>query len=108
MVSLRPITDANREALEALAVGPDGGDLSNIGNGSARTRRSRSQALYWAVYEEETPVGFVMIADEVDGPEYIAQYLWKLFIDERSSVAAWGRQRSIWSSSTSGDEVAGR
>ena len=24
-----------------------------------------------------------MIADEVDGPEYIPHYLWKLLIDER-------------------------
>jgi diamine N-acetyltransferase len=28
------------------------------------------------------PVGFVMIADEVEEP-YIAHYLWKLLIDER-------------------------
>ena len=25
----------------------------------------------------------MMIADEVDGPEYIPHYLWKLLIDER-------------------------
>ena len=28
-------------------------------------------------------MGFVMISDEVDGPEYIPQYLWKLLVDER-------------------------
>ena len=37
----------------------------------------------WAVYADEAPVGFVMIADEVDGPDYIPQFLWKLLIDER-------------------------
>jgi hypothetical protein len=39
--------------------------------------------LYWAVYADETPVGFVMIADDVEGPDYVLHYLWKLLIDER-------------------------
>jgi len=39
--------------------------------------------LYWAVYAEDTPVGFVMIADEVASPVYTPHYLWKLLIDER-------------------------
>ena len=41
-----------------------------------------ARALYWAIYAEETPVGFVMIADEVGSSEYIAHYLWKLLISE--------------------------
>jgi diamine N-acetyltransferase len=40
------------------------------------------RALYWAIYAEETPVGFVMISDEVGAPGYIPHYLWKLLIDE--------------------------
>ncbi len=44
---------------------------------------SDGRAIYWAVYEDETPVGFVMISDEVGAPGYIPQYLWKLLIDER-------------------------
>ena len=39
---------------------------------------------------DETPVGFVMIADEVDNPEYIPQYLWKLLIDERYQRQGFG------------------
>ena len=39
--------------------------------------------MYWAVCAGDTPVGFVMIADEVEGPDYIPRYLWKLLIDER-------------------------
>ena len=27
-----------------------------------------AQALYWAIYDDEVPVGFVMIADEVTAP----------------------------------------
>jgi GNAT superfamily N-acetyltransferase len=41
-----------------------------------------AQAISWAVYRDQTPVGFVMIADEVEEP-YIPHYLWKLLIDER-------------------------
>ena len=51
---------------------------------------SDAHALYWAVYAEDTPVGFVMIADEVDNPDYIPQYLWKLFIDERYQRQGYG------------------
>ena len=49
-----------------------------------------AHALYWAVYAEDTPVGFVMIADEVDNPDYIPQYLWKLLIDERYQRQGFG------------------
>jgi diamine N-acetyltransferase len=43
-----------------------------------------ARAISWAIYRDETPVGFVMIADEVDEVEaYIPHYLWKLLIDER-------------------------
>ena len=37
----------------------------------------------WAIYDDETPVGFVMISDEVDVPGYLPHYLWKLLVDER-------------------------
>jgi hypothetical protein len=42
-----------------------------------RRRSRRSGTLYWSIYAEETPVGFVMIADEVGSPDCIAHYLWK-------------------------------
>ena len=85
MVSLRPITDTNREAVEALAVTPDqrrfvSGVRESI---LEAAEEPEGRALYWAIYDEETPVGFVMIADEVGSPDYIAHFLWKLLIDER-------------------------
>ena len=49
-----------------------------------------ARALYWAVYADDTPVGFVMIADEVDSPDYVAHYLWKLLIDERHQRRGFG------------------
>ena len=49
------------------------------------------RAVYWAVYEDETPVGFVMWSDEVEpGPDYIPHYLWKLLIDERYQGQGFG------------------
>jgi diamine N-acetyltransferase len=49
-----------------------------------------AHASYWAVHVEDTPVGFVMIADEVDSPDYIPHYLWKLLIDERYQRHGFG------------------
>jgi diamine N-acetyltransferase len=92
MVSLRAIDDANREAVLALRVSP--AQLQFV-SGVAESlleaaEEPGARALYWAIYEDETPVGFVMIADEVDSPEYIAHYLWKLLIDERYQRRGFG------------------
>ena len=92
MVSLRVIDDANRQAVEALRVSP--AQLRFV-SGVAESlleaaEEPGARALYWAIYEDETPVGFVMIADEVDSPEYIAHYLWKLLIDERYQRRGFG------------------
>ena len=48
------------------------------------------RALHWAVYAERTPVGFVMISDEVGSPAYIPHDLWKLLIDERYQRQGFG------------------
>jgi diamine N-acetyltransferase len=49
-----------------------------------------AHALCWVVHAEDTPVGFVMIADEVANPDYIPHYLWKLLIDERHQGRGYG------------------
>lgn len=92
MVSLQPITDANREAVESLAVTPDqrrfvSGVRESI---LEAAQEPDAHALYWAIYADESPVGFVMIADEVGDPDYIPQYLWKLLIDERHQRRGFG------------------
>lgn len=48
------------------------------------------RALPWGVYADETPVGFVMISDEVVSPDYIPHYLWKLLIDARYQRRGYG------------------
>jgi diamine N-acetyltransferase len=92
VVSLRPVTDANRDAVEALAVTPEqerfvGGVRESI---LEAADHPAARALYWGIYAGETPVGFVMIADEVSRPEYIAHFLWKLLIDERYQQRGFG------------------
>lgn len=92
VVSLRGITDENRDAVEALAVAADqrrfvSGVRESILEAAVEPD---AQALFWAIYAEELPVGFVMIADEVGSPDYIPQYLWKLLIDERHQRRGFG------------------
>jgi len=85
VVSLRPITDANRDQVEALAVEPAQRRFVSTVRASMCEAAAEpdAHALYWAIYDDEVPVGFVMIADEVGSPEYIPHFLWKLLIDER-------------------------
>ena len=92
VVSLRPISPSNRDAVEALSVSEA---QQRFVSGVADSLREASEhpgarAIYWGVFADDTPVGFVMIADEVDGPPYISQYLWKLLIDERYQGRGYG------------------
>jgi len=92
MISLRTIDDANRGAVEALRTTPAQEQfVSGVADSLLEAAEEPgAHAEYWAIYDDETPVGFVMIADEVDGPEYIAHYLWKLLIDERYQRRGYG------------------
>ena len=92
MVSLRPLNESNREAVERLRVSPGQEQFVSSVADSLREAADHpdAHALYWAIYSEETPVGFVMIADEVGSPEYIPHYLWKLLIDERYQRQGFG------------------
>jgi diamine N-acetyltransferase len=91
-VSLRPIDDANREAVEALRVAPGQDEFVSSVVDSLREAADEpdGRALYWAIYAGDEPVGFVMISDEVGSPEYIPQFLWKLLIDERHQRKGYG------------------
>src|SRR5215213_482121 len=85
MVSLRPLDASDRQAVEALRVAPGQERfVSSVAESlQEAAEHPGARALCWAVHADDTPVGFVMIADEVDGPDYIPHYLWKLLIDER-------------------------
>ena len=70
MISLRPLTDANREAVLCLRVSPAQEQFVSSVEESLleAAEEPGGRAIFWAVYDGETPVGFVMISDEVDGP----------------------------------------
>jgi diamine N-acetyltransferase len=120
VVSLRPITDVNRHEVEALAVTTDQERfVSSVGDSiHEAAQEPDAQAVYWAVYADETPVGFVMIADEVGSPDYIPRFLWKLLIDKRYQGRGFGtatldlivdyfRSRGVGSISTSAGQGDG-
>jgi diamine N-acetyltransferase len=92
MITLRPLDDANRDAVLALRVSPE--QLAFVSSVEDSLREAEEEpgghAIQWALYDGEIPVGFVMISDEVEGPGYIAQYLWKLLIDERYQRRGYG------------------
>ena len=118
-VVLRPLTEENRPALEALRVATAQRALvSSVTDSLAEAERySDANPLVFGLYDRETPVGFVMIADEVDDPDYIAHFLWKLLIDERFQrrgfgtaaldlVAAYFRSKGVptmWTSAGEGE-----
>lgn len=91
-VHLRPLIDDNRAELEALRLAPGQERfLNSVTEALAEAEEEPGgRALQFGLYDGDTPVGFVMISDEVEGPGYIAQYLWKLFIDARYQRRGYG------------------
>lgn len=120
MVTLQPITDDNRARVEALAIAPGqerfvSGVRESMLEAAAEPD---AQAIYWAIYDDEQPVGFVMIADEVADPDYIPHYLWKLLVDQRFQrrgigtatldlIAAYFRHRGVGTMLTSAGQGEG-
>ena len=92
MVSLRPLNETNRHAVEALRVSQSQEQfVSGVADSLLEAAAEPGgRARYWAVYADDQPVGFVMISDEVAGPGYIPHYLWKLLIDERYQRQGFG------------------
>jgi diamine N-acetyltransferase len=91
-ISLRPATANDRPALEALTVAPE--QLAYINTVAdaylEAAEEPGGRAIQFGLYDDETLVGFVMISDEVDGPPYIAHFLWKLLIDRRFQRRGYG------------------
>ena len=95
-VSLREITDANRSEIEALSVTPQQETFVASVADSLVEAAETPDAKPWcrAIYAGETPVGFVMISDNIapEHPEYLGPYfLWRLLIDARWQGLGYGR-----------------
>jgi diamine N-acetyltransferase len=48
-----------------------------------------SKAWFRAIYADETPVGFVMLYDDPEGPEY---FLWRYMVDARYQKLGFGKR----------------
>lgn len=91
-VSLRTVGDENRDAVLALEVTPVQSHFVASVAQSFVDARDESDACPWyrAIYRGETPVGFVMVSDNIppERTQYLGPYfLWRLLID-----VAWQRQ----------------
>jgi diamine N-acetyltransferase len=91
-ITLEPVTDANRGELEALRVPPAQlRYVSSVTDSLAEAgEHPAANPITFGLYDRDTPVGFVMIAREVDDPDYVPHYLWKLLIDERFQRQGYG------------------
>lgn len=92
MLTLHPVDDSNRSVLEALRTSPaQERFVSTVADSLLEAvEAAECQAIAWGVYDGETPVGFVMIADEVASSDCIPHFLWKLLIDERHQRQGYG------------------
>ena len=91
MVEFRPVDDANRAELEALRVAPGQETfVSTVTESLAEAvEHPDARALTWGIYDGATPVGFLMVAEDVE-PPYRPNYLWKLLIDAGHQRRGYG------------------
>jgi diamine N-acetyltransferase len=96
-VHLREITADNREAVLALRVAPAQKRFVSEVPESLRQAAEYPRAKPWyrAVFDDDTPVGFVMLSWNAvpDPPDIVGPwFLWKLLIDGRFQGRGHGRQ----------------
>ena len=96
-VSLREITDQNREAVVALRIATSQeGYVSSVADSLEEARDApEGNPWYRAIYADDQPVGFIMLSWNVtpDPPRIIGPwFLWKLLIDERHQGRGYGRE----------------
>lgn len=94
-LTLREITDGNRDAVLALRTAPAQRQFVGTVRGALEEASEYSQASPWfrAIYARDEPVGFLMLSwnvtpqpPEINGP----WFLWKLLIDERHQGKGYG------------------
>ncbi len=95
VVSLREITDANRSAVESLAVSQVQDEYVATVTVSLADALEYPEAKAWnrAIYADDEPDGFVMISDGITDPDPTLlgpYYLWRLLVDERHQGRGYG------------------
>ncbi|MFN8156448.1 MAG: GNAT family N-acetyltransferase [Candidatus Nanopelagicales bacterium] len=88
VVTLREITDENRDAVLALRVSEEQSEyVADVAQSLAdAVQYPEAKAWYRAVYADDELVGFVMISDGITDPDPTLlgpYYLWRLLIDRK-------------------------
>ena len=95
-VTLREITDANRDEVTALSAGAAEGRFVASVAKSFRDAAETPEGNPWyrAIYAGDEPVGFVMLSwDVTPAPGIFGPwFLWRLLIDERFQGRGYGRE----------------
>lgn len=90
IVSLQPVTTDNLFAILKLKVADNQRNFVAPNEISiAQAYFARETAWFRAIYADDTPVGFLMLADEPRKPEY---FLWRLMVDQRYQGLGFGRK----------------
>jgi diamine N-acetyltransferase len=88
-VTLREVTDKTLRSVLKLAVRPDQEQFVAPNAVSIAEAYFEPKAWFRAIYADETPVGFVMLFDDAEAPEY---FLWRFMIDARYQRHGYGRR----------------
>ncbi len=88
-VSLREVTKDTVRTVIRLKVAPAQEDFVASNAFSIAEAHFSDIAWFRAIYAGETPVGFIMLADDPDKPEY---FLWRLMIDAHQQGKGFGRR----------------
>jgi len=89
VVSLREITADSLRRILRLKVSPRQEQFVADNATSIAQAHFEPKAWFRAIYADETPVGFVMLYDDTEKPEY---FLWRYMIDSRYQGLGFGRQ----------------
>jgi diamine N-acetyltransferase len=88
-VTLREITDGTVRVVCNLKVRPEQERFVAPNAMSIAEAHFNPKAWFRAIYADDTPVGFVMLLDDPDGPKY---YLWRYMIDADYQRYGYGRK----------------
>ncbi len=89
VVSLREITSDTLRSILRLKVSPQQEQFVADNATSIAQAHFEPKSWFRAIYADETPVGFVMLYDDTEKPEY---FLWRYMIDSRYQRLGFGRQ----------------
>lgn len=89
IVTLREITKDTVGEILGLKVAPEQNQFVANNAFSIAQAHFEPKAWFRAIYADETPVGFIMLSDDAEKPEY---FLWRLMLDARHQGNGYGRQ----------------